>query len=104
MIRHGKYKYMHFTGFEPMLFDLHADPCEHSDLAADPAYATALAECKAAFREMLDADAVERMARADQTAMIERVGGKDRIRKRGAIHHTPPPGVAATLTPVEGAG
>jgi hypothetical protein len=41
------------------------------------------------------------MARADQAAMIERVGGKERIKKRGAIHHTPPPGVAATLTPVE---
>ena len=50
---------------------------------------------------LIDPEAVDRMARADQAAMIERVGGKERIKKRGAIHHTPPPGVAATLTPVE---
>ena len=101
MIRHGSYKYMHYTGFRPMLFDLAADPYEHHDLADDPAHASALADCEAALRKLLDPDAVERMARADQTAMIEKVGGKERIKQRGAIHHTPPPGVAATLTPVE---
>jgi choline-sulfatase len=84
-----------------MLFDLEADPFERSDLSSDPAHATALADCESALRTLLDPEAVDRMARADQAAMIERVGGKERIKKRGAIHHTPPPGVAATLTPVE---
>lgn len=97
----GRYKYMHYTGFAPMLFDMQTDPYERNDLAGNPAYATAQAECDAALRKVLDADAVERLARADQTAMIARVGGKEKIMKRGSIHHTPPPGVAATLTPVE---
>ena len=101
MIRHGRYKLMHYTGFAPMLFDLAADPYERHDLASDPAHAGVLAECAAALRKLLDPDAVERLARADQAAMIEKVGGKERIKQRGAIHHTPPPGVAATLTPVE---
>ena len=35
-----------------------------------------LAQCEAALRELLDPDAVEAMARADQMAMIEKVGGK----------------------------
>ena len=103
MLRHGKYKYIHYNGFRPMLFDLGADPCEHEDLAGDPAHSAALAECAAALYAVLDPEAIERIARADQAAMIERVGGKQRIKQRGSIHHTPPPGVAATLTPVESA-
>lgn len=100
-MRHGRYKYLHYTGFAPMLFDLETDPFERNDRAGHPAHAAAQAACDAALRKLLDPDAVEKMARADQTAMIERVGGKERIMKRGSIHHTPPPGVAATLTPVE---
>jgi choline-sulfatase len=97
----GRYKYLYYTGFAPMLFDLATDPHERNDLAGHPAYAQAQAECDSTLRKLLDPDAVERLARADQTAMIERVGGKERIMKRGSIHHTPPPGVAVTLTPVE---
>ena len=36
--------------------------------------------------------------------MIERVGGKDFILKRGAITYSPPPGVARISTSVERAG
>lgn len=97
----GRYKYLHYTGFAPMLFDLHTDPYERHDLAGDPAYAQVQAECDTVLRKRLDPDAVEKRARADQTAMIAKVGGKERIMKRGSIHHTPPPGVAVTLTPVE---
>lgn len=103
MIRHGRYKYIHYTGFRPMLFDLEADPYERDDLAGRSDYARDETECAAALRRMLDPDAVERQVRADQDAMIERVGGKDKIKRRGSIHHTPPPGVATTLTPVESA-
>ena len=37
MIRHGRYKYIHYVGLPPMLFDLEADPDERNDLGRDPA-------------------------------------------------------------------
>ena len=36
MIRHGRFKYIHYVGYAPMLFDLENDPHERRDLAADP--------------------------------------------------------------------
>ena len=33
MIRHGKWKYVHYVGLPPMLFDLEADPAEKTTLA-----------------------------------------------------------------------
>jgi choline-sulfatase len=101
-IRRGRYKYIHYTGFAPMLFDVARDPCERHDLAAEPEHAAARAECEAALRALLDPEAVDRLAKADQAATIARAGGRERIMSRGSIHHTPPPGVATTLTPVEG--
>jgi arylsulfatase A-like enzyme len=35
----GRWKYIHATGFRPLLFDLHDDPRELRDLGADPAFA-----------------------------------------------------------------
>jgi arylsulfatase A-like enzyme len=34
----GRWKYIHATGFRPLLFDLKADPHELRDLVADPAH------------------------------------------------------------------
>ena len=42
MIRDGRFKYIHYTAFEPQLFDLEADPDEEVNLASDPAYAETL--------------------------------------------------------------
>ena len=39
---------------------------------------------------------VDQRARGDQTAMIEKLGGKEAVLDRGAIRHSPPPGVKAT--------
>lgn len=36
MVRTSQWKYVHWEGFRPQLFDLAADPCEHDDLGADP--------------------------------------------------------------------
>ena len=53
MIRHGKYKYIYYVGYTPMLFDLEADPHERRDLALVPEYRTELAACDAALRAIV---------------------------------------------------
>ena len=39
MVFDGRWKYVHATGFRPLLFDLASDPQELRDLGADPAHA-----------------------------------------------------------------
>ncbi len=40
MVRDHDWKYVHFEGLRPQLFDLRADPDEYDDLGADPAHAS----------------------------------------------------------------
>jgi arylsulfatase A-like enzyme len=39
MVFDGRWKYVHATGFRPLLFDLASDPQELRELGADPAHA-----------------------------------------------------------------
>ncbi|MEM7270470.1 MAG: sulfatase-like hydrolase/transferase [Pseudomonadota bacterium] len=91
MLRWGRWKYHHYVGFAPELFDLDADPEETNDLAADPAYAERLAACEVKLREMVDPEAADAQAFADQDAMIAVYGGRDAALKLGAPAATPPP-------------
>ncbi len=97
MIRHGRYKYIHYVGMPPMLFDLDVDPREQNDLGLDPAHQAVIAECEARLRDLVDPEAVDRAARADQRAQIERHGGKEAILEKGTFRYSPPPGVTATF-------
>ena len=92
MIRHGHYKYVHYVGMPPMLFDLASDPEELRDLGRDAAYAAVLKDCEAALRTVVNPEAADRMARADQAAKIASVGGREAIFKRGSFRYSPPPG------------
>ncbi len=96
MIRNGKYKYMHYVGLPPMLFDLEADPLERDDLGRNPQFATVAAECEARLRTVVDPEAADRQARADQAQRIEKFGGKEAILKRGTFRYSPPPGTKAS--------
>ena len=96
MIRHGKWKYVHYVGLPPMLFDLEADPYERKDLGRDAGHEAVIRECEAMLRAVVDPEAVDRLARADQRAMIEKHGGTDAIVKRGTFRYSPPPGVKAS--------
>ncbi|MEO1190481.1 MAG: alkaline phosphatase family protein [Pseudomonadota bacterium] len=52
--RDERFKYVHFTGLPPLLFDLHEDPWETRDLAQDPAHLgqrLAMAEALLAHRQ-----------------------------------------------------
>jgi choline-sulfatase len=95
MIRHGKYKYIYYVGLPPMLFDLEADPHERNDLGRDAGCAALRDECEAALRKVVDPEAADRLAKADQAARIAEVGGKKAILKRGTFRYSPPPGAKA---------
>ena len=96
MIRHGKWKYIHYVGLPPMLFDLNADPYERKDLGRDTAYTAVIKECEAALRKVVDPEAAHQQAMADQQAHIAKHGGKDAILKLGTFRYSPPPGAKAS--------
>jgi choline-sulfatase len=96
MIRHGQWKYIHYATVPPMLFDLKNDPEERKDLGRDPAYKTVIAECEQALRKVVNPEAADQQAKADQKAMINKYGGEDAILKRGTFRYSPPPGSKAS--------
>jgi choline-sulfatase len=95
MIRHGKYKYVHYAQYVPQLFDLEADPDETRDLAGDPAHAALLAECRARLQTLCDPEEVDRRAKARQAELLAANGGREAVIRRGDLGFTPAPGFAA---------
>ena len=75
----------------PQLFDLDADPEELDDLGADEASAPIRRALGAKLRGLLDPEAVDAEAKADQAATIARHGGLEAIRARGPAAFTPAP-------------
>jgi len=94
MVRRGKMKYIHYVGDPPQLFDLEADPDELNDLALDPTQASLLAELEDELRKLLDPEAVDARAKADQKARVEQFGGREAVLARGTFTNSPPPGEA----------
>ncbi|MEL6291157.1 MAG: sulfatase-like hydrolase/transferase [Pseudomonadota bacterium] len=94
MIRSGRWKYIHYVGFEPELFDLVADPEETINLASGAAHADVLAACHAELTAICDPDKTDARAHADQAALIAFHGGREKALKLGARAATPPPKVA----------
>lgn len=91
MLRTARWKYIHYVGFEPELFDLDADPGETTSLAADPAFAEVVKSFERRLRAICDPEATDAQAHADQAAMIEAYGGREAALKLGAPGATPAP-------------
>lgn len=83
MVRVGKWKYVHYVGYAPQLFDLEADPFETRDFGQSSDHADVRAQCEAKLRAIVDPDTVNAQAFADQAATIARHGGEAAVRKRG---------------------
>ena len=96
MIRHGRYKYIHYVGMPPMLFDLEADPGERDDLGRNPEFAKVVSDCEAKLRKIVDPEAADQLARDDQRRYIDKFGGPEAILKRGTFRYSPPPGAKAS--------
>src|SRR5258706_13257456 len=93
MIRHGKYKYVHYVAYPPQLFDLESDPEELVDLADDPRHRAVIAECHAKLLSLCDPAAVDARAKRRQAAQLARNGGRAAVIERGDLGYSPPPGV-----------
>jgi choline-sulfatase len=92
MIRKGRYKYVHYTGCNPELFDLENDPEEMRNLAPDPGSMPVLAALEADLRGRLDPEATDRRAKLDQERLVAAHGGREAILSGGGLHGTPAPG------------
>jgi choline-sulfatase len=95
MIRKGPFKYVYYAGMPAQLFDLAADPQEIRDLAKEPGYQGLLADCERELRTVVDPDAADALAKADQQARIAAYGGREAIMNLGSFSHSPVPGTTA---------
>jgi choline-sulfatase len=92
MIRKGRFKYVYYAGMPPQLFDLDSDPQEARDLAREPGYRGLAEDCERELRRVVDPDAADALAKADQRARIAAFGGREAILRRGSFGHSPTPG------------
>ena len=98
MIRKGRFKYVYYAGMPPQLFDLDSDPQETRDLAQEPGYRGLAADCETELRRVVDPDAADALAKADQRARIDAFGGREAILARGGFGHSPVPGTKPVYT------
>ena len=99
MLRRGTWKYVHYTGYAPELFDLAHDPEEMVDIAGDPAHAATLAAMAAALRAALapeTPESIDARAKADQARHVAAHGGREAILGQAPIHGSPVPGGEST--------
>ena len=76
MVTQGRYKYHHYVGYPPELFDLDDDPEETHDLHASKAHRDTCSHLDALLRRIVDPDAADRLAKDDQNALVARHGGR----------------------------
>jgi choline-sulfatase len=95
MIRQGRFKFVYYAGMRPQLFDLDADPQETRNLAEEPGHQELVADCEKALRRVVDPEAADALAKADQAARIAAFGGREAILNRGSFAYSPAPGTEA---------
>jgi len=94
MVRDARHKLMHYVGMRPQLFDLANDPEELHDLAGDARHEGTLHEMEGRLRAICNPEAVDARAKADQRALVDRHGGRERVVAQGGFGATPAPASA----------
>jgi len=97
MVRWDKWKYVHYVGKPPQLFNLISDPNEFNDLGLSNMHGDIRAEGERLLREICDPDAVNDQAFADQRAKVVELGGKEKCRTGYIFNHTPTPNEQAEM-------
>ncbi len=91
MLRNRRYKYVHYVNLQPQLFDLLKDPREEYDLARSPEHQCIVEKMERELRQLLDPDAIDRQAKADQQAKVDEYGGRVAVIARGTFQNSPTP-------------
>jgi choline-sulfatase len=91
MIRHKRWKYIHYPGFSPQLFDLINDPFEKDDLGKDPNFKAIRIQCHSELKKIVDPEAANSQAFSDQAERIKELGGVDEILSSEDYDYTPVP-------------
>ena len=93
MVRWQDWKYVHYVGMRPQLFDLQADPDENHDLGTSSAANAVAARSEGLKRlqSICDPEAVNGQCFADQAARIETLGGRKACQEAYLFNHTPTP-------------
>jgi len=91
MLADNRYKYHHYVGYEPELFDLDNDPFETHDLASDPTYAEIVDCMQKRLCAILDPIEVDTHAKSDQQVLIQKFGGREAALGIGTPGATPVP-------------
>ncbi len=94
MVRFGRYKYVHYEGYRPQLFDLEYDPLETRDLVLEPGHEAITAEGEKRLRAICNPSEVSKRAFRDQNRRIAELGGAKAVLERGSYPYTPAPGEA----------
>lgn len=90
MLRQGRWKLVYFAeGNPPLLFDMEQDPRELNNLAAAAEHAKTLQQMVRQLLQVLDPEAVNAQAFADQARMIAALGGLESIQAMQSFNHTP---------------
>lgn len=97
MVRWQHWKYVHYVGVEPQLFNLSNDPHELVNLAASESECStirpALQEGERRLRNFCDPDEVNNRCFAEQAKRIEQLGGSEACRDAFVFNHTPVPSI-----------
>ena len=88
MLRKGEWKLVYFAeGHPPLLFNMKDDPRELNNLANE--CSDVCQQLIESLHTVLDPEAVNQQAFADQAKMIEKLGGIEKIRQMRSFNHTP---------------
>jgi len=83
MVCDGHTKLVHYHHELSHLFDLENDPQERVNLADSPAHLPLRQKMEAHLRGLVDVDAADRLAKADQAAKLVEWGGEEAVLRRG---------------------
>lgn len=76
MVRKDNWKYIHFTWYEDLLFNLDDDPMEFTNRISDPAVRSIREELQGVLRSQVDPEEVTQRAFQAQENMLNRMAGR----------------------------